>query len=100
MHFIAGFEEVSNHVGKAPMARDWGWLQSNSRQECEALILTTYRKLSAANNHMNLESDLISVELTDENPSMVSTLIMAFWDWETDDSVNLCPDSWPTEAVR
>ena len=49
----------------------------NCQKVCEALNLTIYGKLSAANNCVSLEKDLILIEPPDENAALDDTLIAA-----------------------
>ena len=63
--------------------RNWGSQSNNPLQ-----------KLKPAKNDVNLEADPSTVKLSVQTPALANTLIAALRETETEDSAQLCLDSW------
>lgn len=59
--------------GENIMTQNWRWLPADSQQGTGVLSPIACKELNPANNHMNLEADLSSVELSDETLAPADT---------------------------
>lgn len=93
-------DETSYHIWEAHMTRIRGWSPANSQLETDPLSSTTQKELNLSNYHIR-EANSSLTELSDETPALAGDIDCSLVrNPELEDSVKLCPDSWPTVSMR